>query len=493
MREKINTYVTMFINMLSSNRFLYFVILLFIFQALWIAFSLKYPMIYDEDYHIPVIKIFSHYWLPYIPQQLFEYDQYGNITMGDSLFFHYIMSFPYRVFAYFVHDSMAQVIFLRAVNILIAATGLYIFARLFDSIKIKKIHRNIGLLIFTLLPIVPLVAAQVNYDNALFPLTALYMLYAVRVVQSKRIVWQDIITLIIVGCFASLVKFTFLPLFAASVIYLLVIVFRRHGIKFFSRLWDSVRASTKKHYIVFGGSFLLFVGLFCYTYIKPAVQYGTPEPSCSQTLSEKRCSVGRQGALEARSDNAEATKDQRKADSVATFSIKWISNMHNISGLTAGQYFRQGLSTMSFLMLFGAFIGIGFLLYSWTSLRKNSGWYFLFTMTAVLILSIYLFNMSSYYKSYQYFANQPRYLLSMMPVLITMIVVACAYALRKHRNVKIAVFLVVMGLFTQGGGVITHILVSEDSWYWQRPKVIEANHVAKEILHPIVKEYFIKK
>lgn len=496
MKKKKGTFVSACINTLASNKFLYFVIVLFILQSLWIAFSFSSPIPFDEDFHIPFIKALSEAGFLVLGNQPVSFDGFGDVSGGRSVLYHYLMSFPFRVFTMFVSEDMWQVVFLRTINVFLSATGIYIFARLLREAKISQLHINLGLLVFIMLPIVPFVAASVNYDNMLFPLIALYMLYSLRIVRSAKVAWQDYAKVIIVGCLAALVKFTFLPIFATSVIYLIAIGFKRHGRVFLSSLWNNIK-TTKSiwQYISYGLLLTLVVGAFSYAYIRPIVLYGSPDPACPKTLSEMRCSVGRHGLLEERSKIARSTINERTVLNPAEFTQRWqqimfrasvLSASHTVDGRTVD---KRGIPIIYSVIYYGVFIGLGILAYSWRSLHKNSGWYYLLAMIVVSILSVYIFNLQSHYATRTLYAANARYLLAMLPVLITMIIVASSYALGRMRNVKLAVFFLTVLLFTQGGGVVTHMLLSDDSWYWQRPKVIEANHIAKDILRPIVKEY----
>ena len=44
---------------LDSRALLVTVIAVFVLQAAWIAVSFRFPMAYDEAYHLPIIQIFS--------------------------------------------------------------------------------------------------------------------------------------------------------------------------------------------------------------------------------------------------------------------------------------------------------------------------------------------------------------------------------------------------------------------------------------------------
>jgi len=488
--RKPNGFIAKICGSLSSKWFLLGVVILFVLQALWIAFSFRYPMLYDESFHFGVIKIFGQQFSPLITNQPPAHDFYGNLANGDASLYHYMMSFPYRLISTIADSVAVQVVFLRTLNVLMAAVGLVLFARLFRKIGIKQAYINVSLLVFVLLPIVPFVAAMINYDNLLFPLTAAYLLLCLRLIQNPKVLWYEYANLIAVGCFTSLVKNTFLPVFAASVIYLAIIIIRRHGKKFLFLLLVSLKKAKRPWLAAVAVALVIIIGLFSTLYIQNLLRYGTPKPDCVRTLSRERCLAN---GIARRNLQHHANRDQRPLTEFSDFTQSWLEGMRATTLLTGtntdtGVTWRaQGLPVMHNLVFFLPFLGIGVLLYAWRSLRKNVGWHFLLTMVVVSFTSVYVYNTQIYYDLHAAFAVQARYLLNLLPVLLVMIVVACNYTLRRPW-LKLACLVVVLLLFTQGGGVVNHILQSQDDWYWQNEKVIQANHMAKKILAPLVQE-----
>ena len=110
-------------------------------------------------------------------------------------------------------------------------------------------------------------------------------------------------------------------------------------------------------------------------------------------------------------------------------------------------------------------------------------------MALTVLSAVFTYNYLRYIKYHAMYGIQPRYLLSALPIIIVMAVVAINFMLKKNRYLKLVILLIVFLMLTQGGGVITHILRSKDSWYWENSTVIEVNNVAKKILRPLVKEY----
>lgn len=480
--DKIYRNITKF---LDSRKFLWLIIAFFVLNALWIACSFRYPMIYDEIFHLPLIKQYATQLSPYLtePPKQFPFHIFG---------FHYLMSWPYRVIAMLTNNFMIQVIFLRIINIAVFATGLVVFARLFRKISIRQSYINIGLLLFILLPITPFIAAHINYDNMLFLLTAIYMLTAVNIIQEKRVNWRKYVVLISLGLIASLVKFQFLPIFAISVLYLVVIVWRRYGKSFLPAFWLSLRKTGKFQIAAVSLFLAISLGLFSAEYVRSIIIYGTPTPKCTQVHNLDSCL--KSGVIR-RNITAYKTRGERAVKPLGDFTHIWVQNMTKVTLWTGGNTFpddiattRKGLPIVQSLFFFGSIAGLAVLLYAWRSLKKEASWYFLTTMVMALFLSVYLLNMQDYYRLHAAFANQPRYFLSLIPVLMVMIVAATAFALRKYRWIKLFISLSILLTLTQGGGAVIHILRSEDNWYWQNPKVFKANHMAKKMLRPIVKE-----
>ncbi len=380
-------------------------------------------------------------------------------------------------------------------NIAMAAGGLVVFARVFREIDIKQSHINVGLLAFTMLPIVPFVAAHINYDNMLFLLTATYLLFAVRVVRAKAINWSDYAGLMVFGLFASLAKYTFLPLFAVGTVYLSILLWRRHGKQFFPKLGRSIKKANRRHLALVVTALIILGGVFSATYLRSVIVYGSPLPKCQATMSKERCLTGRSGYLIKRAKDARVTKNERPLLSLEMYGERWFNNMWHGSVLAAANtapenkmVLAKPMPIISSFVFFGFIIGAGLLLYAWRSLPKNPGWYFLLAMTATVFISVFLFNYKSHIETHAFHANQTRYILSMIPVLVVMFAVATAFVLRKFKWIKITVLAVIALTIIQGGGVITYILRSEPSWYWQNPIVINPNNTVKDAIQPIIYE-----
>lgn len=76
--------------------------------------------------------------------------------------------------------------------------------------------------LFTAVPIVPALAATVNYGTLTILLTPAFLLVALRVYKSRSIRSSSLLALLVLGCFASLTKYTFLLMFVGVFIVLVV-------------------------------------------------------------------------------------------------------------------------------------------------------------------------------------------------------------------------------------------------------------------------------
>lgn len=479
------------LRLISSQRFLMIVIALFVLQALWIALSFRFPMLYDESFHVDLAELYSYQLLPFITSQPSYYDMYGSLSHGGATLFHYVMSFPYRVVALFTDNTAALVVTLRIVNIAMVAIGLFLYSILLRKLNIKQLYINLGLLVFTLIPLTSFVAATTNYDNMLFLLTPLFLIFCVNVLKNKKINLADYAWIIIIGCVASLSKSTFLPVFAVSILFLGVYVYKKHGRLIFRRMKDSLNDLKKAHLYGLTALAIIAVGWFSSIYIYNLVAYRSLQPSCAKVMEENRCA---NHAGDLRNNAARAVKDKSPAMPLPDYVSLWTMHMIDWSAMTGARpnggaaVTLRPLPVVYNLLFFSVFVGLGFLLFAWRAFKKDISWYFLVAITFSLTVIVFLQNYFTYLDLHVPYAIQPRYLLTVMPIVIVMIVMAAAFVLRKsHVSSKLIIAVLFFLVFSQGGGAVTHILKSEESWYWDNNIVIKANQTAQQVLHPLVK------
>lgn len=487
----ISRYVTILVQFLASKKFTWFVVMLLIFQAAWLALSFRYPIVFDEYYHFGIIKVFTQHLWPIIYDQPEHYDAFRDLSIGSTLF-HYVLSFPYRLISLVIENFTLQVISLRLLNIGLAASGLLLFVRLFREVNVPRAIINVALLFFVLIPIVSHVTATINYDNALFLLTPLFLLLSVKAIMAKTVDWRLYAGILLVGMCASLVKFSFLPIFAAALVYLSIFIWKQYGLKsFFNEAKKSLMSTSKALTSLMIVSFTVIATMFVSAYLVTTILYGTPHPPCAETLSKERClkdnTVERNfGLLE--------TREQRQVGTPSDYFWEWahlmtLSPASTASVTPGGLEGNRGMPIVLVMLTAATVLGIAVLLYAWRGMFKNRAYYFLLTIASFYVAVIFVKNLMTYYRLHEILAVQPRYILIVLPIFMVMITLAVNFVLGRFRVARAGLFLVVLAAFMLGGaGLTTHIMSSSPSWYWQQRYVIEANQMAQKLLRPLVKE-----
>ena len=117
---------------------------------------------------------------------------------------------------------------LRFINIGLFAAALPLYRRLLLKTGASRALVNLCLAIFVLIPVVPLLAAQINYDNLLLPMTAISLLLAVSLGQelrrTRRLNLKTLLWLAIIVTLTCLVKYAFLPILLVIGAYLTVLL-----------------------------------------------------------------------------------------------------------------------------------------------------------------------------------------------------------------------------------------------------------------------------
>ena len=282
------------VRLIVSNKFFYLIILLFLLESIWIAISSRYPMAFDEAFHLGIIQLHASQWSPFITNQAPLTSKYGALTTDPSYLYHYLMSWPWRLVNLLFKSDTYKIVSLRFIDIGLFAWGIILYRKLLLKVASPAIT-NASLLFFVLVPVVPLLAGQINYDNLVFLLTALTMLLAVNFSEKLKKNVVDIKLLILgfsISLLACLVKFAFLPILSAIALYFAYCLFKfatkpKHSFRKALKLnWNSLSQWRQIGLIVI---FLVSVGLFIRSYGVNVIVYDNLVPQCNQVLSISEC------------------------------------------------------------------------------------------------------------------------------------------------------------------------------------------------------------
>jgi len=479
---------------LQLPQFFMGVLLFFVIESLWIAFSARYPQAFDEQFHFGLIKIYSHHILPFLSGQPPDANQFGAVAADPSYLYHYIMSFPYRLLAVFVHTEAAQVIILRLCDVALFGSGLVLFRRVLLRARISAALVNASMLLLVFIPIVPQLAAQINYDDLLFPAAALTYLLTFHVVdglRERRIDGVKILQLLAVCLFASVVKYAYLPIFLAVIAWTAVVAWRSFGGV------QPLRVATQKgfgqiaRWPLIGLTTLVLIGaiLCSQRYVVNVARYGDPIPDCGKVLTVEQCL--RYGPWHRNYDDQQQSHAGVSKNPVR-YTGEWFYGLYYrlffaING-DYTNYFPLPLPSIAAIVL--ALSGLVVMIREGRAIFRGN---YHLVFFAVVILSycgaLWFDNYKDFLRTGQPVAINGRYLL---PILLPMAAIlgrAISLSLRRRPATwKPLLATATLLLFIAGGGVLTFISRSDDSWYWPNPAVKHVNHAAQKVLSPLLIE-----
>lgn len=481
---------------LDNKKFIWFIAVLFSFESLWIALSNTYPLPFDEYYHFGLIDLYSHRWLPFISNQPDYAAVYGDITRNGSYIYHYFMSFPYRLVGIFTDSFVAKVIIFRLFNIAFFVIGLFLFRKLLAKLGLSLRLTHFVLVCFILVPIVPLLAAQSNYDNLLIILLPTVLLLAVDIIKQKEINAKTIILLLSLSMLTCLVKHTFLPIFLILFGYIFYVLIRRNGGGFFSKFLTSFNTQNRNSKIIL--AFLLLVCLFLFgeRYLLNTIKYHNPQPDCLKVQEFDVCSQWSPWIRNYR--YIDRYKDVQTEGPVG-FSKIWVPKMIN-DAFIAFTYVRvdpvgirselgdvktkEALSIPKATAKIIFAIGIILILMNFGRLWNDSRWRMIFMITIFYTVTLWLLNYMQYRQLRHIVAIQPRYMIILAPLIMGAIAKAYYVAI-KSRKVRATLATVVLLALLQGGGASIYIIRSYSVWYWPNKTVVWVNSRARDVLYKI--------
>lgn len=449
-------------------------------QGIWYAASYV-PSIFDEGYHIGVIKLYTHQFSPLIGSQGSEWDYLGAIASSSSFLYHYLLSMPLRFIQLLTGSETAQVLSLRAINIGMFIAGLVIYRNLL--IRYTRVHRSVihlTLLFFVMTPVVAPLVGAVNYDNMVFLLFAVALTFALRVMKKARL--TDMVWLIIIGLAGVLVKFYFLGLFIPLLLFVAYSLLRNNR-QVFKGLKGQLGNTSWIFRVSATTLLIVLVGLIVARPLTNYVRYGAFEPQCEQVLGRDRCMANYTAArnISAREKKDPNFKPRNLADYTArVWSPIIVRTQVNIL------YWKKALPVIKLLYLLFALITVCLIgLHLRYILRNSTYTLFLFLIVSYAgLLVLYL------YKSYVNFAEpvaiSSRYLIPILPLFIFFTAHLSAKFLKNFPELLIGLLLVTSFLFLQGGGMVSFIVNSDESLLWPNNTVKTVNRSAQQGLTKVV-------
>lgn len=486
-----------FVPFLGSRTFFYVVVALLVVQAIWLVLSAQYPMAFDENFHMGIIQIYSNQWLPFFSAQPINADSFGALARDPSYMYHYLMSFPYRIVAALVSNWDAQIIIMRLLNVAIFASALFVFQRVLRLAKASPALTNSILLFFVLIPVVPQLAAHINYDNLIVLLVGIASLLGLKFLQSlqkQHFPLAIFLGLIAICIGASLVKYAFLPIALAIGIYMIVAIFWRSKMKRRAIWQDFIRQlRTINRPILIGLCFgiVALSGLFFERYGMNVILYKNPVPDCDQVLTIDHCL--NYGPW-ARNYMLTQAKVETVNTSPLAYGDEWLTEMYRKLFFTInGDYVEK--EPLPIPILIAKIVGIvgviTFVIFGWPLLRRHPALIMLLIMVLCYIAVLWWRNYSEYNEIGTPVAINGRYLIPLLPLILLLIGLSSKVLFDKFKYASLKPILLVamLILFLQGGGIMTYIIRSDpadDNWYWKQPQVVEVNHIVRSTLHKVV-------
>lgn len=469
------------------------VIGLFLLEALWFVFSAQYPMAFDENYHFGLIQLHAHQWLPFFTSQPPGTSVYGAIARDPSYLYHWLMSFPYRLLGLFTDNQTAQIIWLRLLNVAMFAYALMLYRKIVMRLGASNALSNGIFLIFILVPVVPFLAATINYDNLFLVAVAGSVLLTFRIMDElkrRQVSAASLLLLLIVLFLGCLIKFPFLPVLATTLIFVGWRLWREGflnvaGLRGFMASFTKLSAIKQ---IVLVAGCLLSIGLFAERYGENIVQYHNPVPACNAVLSEDECiQYGPYG----RDAYYKQTKPASFHPNIVVYAWEWLYGMwyRLFFAINYDYATRPPLLLVSGLGVAGAVVlvtGVGIAgskgLFAGNKRRQLALW-----VTLGYVVTLFLDGYKGYVKTGQPVAINGRYLIAFMPLAFTLAALGWREVLRRYPHYKnLAAGLVLGVLLLQGAGTMTYIVRSDDSWLWPNSVVRSANHAVRTVVSPFI-------
>jgi hypothetical protein len=456
MQKRLDRYWHKLQNFVESRLFLRLTLLWFVLQALFIAVSTATLVPPDElAFHIPLVRLFAENGLSPILTSQDGYYSLGEVVRNPFMFYHYLLSFPYRIFG----DSDASILLLRSINIGLGVASLLVVRRIADQLGISAFVRNLSVFMLSNMLMFVFLFASINYDN-LFILVSL-LTFSVILSLAKKVTVTHILHLLLLVAVGSLTKISYLPIgvFALGTLaYLMTKDVRANGFAAHSK------ALRSKYSVVLLVALFLVGGLGLLKYLPNLVEFQTPTPACDSVLTVEQC---RENFIYKRNTTLQNGPVPDVSISGFEYVTKWASLMsHRTYGILGHKTTEPTklIASWSWILLY---VGVIALIRKIQLNNKSRN----IIMIGVAFYAIVLINEN--YDGYVSkgiidLAVQGRYLFAVLPIMM-LLVNQYTYELFGSARLKLVLTIISLLAFVTAG-LPSYLIATDPSWYTEPTK-----------------------
>lgn len=452
-------------------------------------------MAFDEAYHYNLVKLHSQTWSPILYSQPSGPAPFGSITRDPSQLYHWILSIPYRLLDSLGVSEFTRIVTLRMLSALMFCVGLLIFRNLLLRTKASASAVQAALLFFIMIPTVPLLSGQINYDNLQVPLLAgaLLATYLASISLGSRkpdaLMLVRALALSLLGC---LNKFTFLPILLGIVLYLAFVGYRSYKHRF-GNFWKSFKNSWRQiadwHRPIIIFVMVILSSGFIWFYAVNIAVYRNPVVQCHQVIDPVRCEP-----FEPWQRNYSlAQQPPSVSPNPIKFGIDWIGGMFyrlffTINGATGPKRYVNMVAIP--LAASAAILSVaGFILtarYFKRIVRGDQALGLLLFVSLIYLMALIGRNYNDYLHLGQMVAINGRYLHPILLPIILMVIAGYQHALYKFPAIKLTILMSSLLLFSVGGGITGFVHYSDPDWYFEGQSfVVALNEFGRRLVAPL--------
>jgi hypothetical protein len=355
---------------------------------------------------------------------------------------------------------------------------------------------NLILFLFVLIPVVPQLAGQVNYDDLLIPLVALSCLLSFNVIdqlKAKTPNARSLTWLLLICLTATLVKIEFGPIFLGIVLYMGYLTYKNYKSnfkKFFAQIYQSWKKQSRTWKIIGIVLFVFLSAMFAQRDVYNIYKYHSISPSCSQILTTQDCSAYSIWST----DNSRHISVVEHPTGLMNpikylgswaywmwyrlfFAVNGVNNFTNYPPLP--------LPIAASIIIFA--VAIYSLIRYWRKIFEHNQYLGFLTIICGLYIAILILEG---YSAYRYTGTlelmNGRYLLPVIIFMAAIVGTAFSISLKSSVTKKLFFGILILVMFLEGGGLLTFIVRSDNTWYFDNDVVVKVNQDAKKLTSKLV-------